>query len=61
MIPLTRSVQNNEAELVSLRTLVSERAAQDKEVADKIAVYNAKLRLEYQDYYNIVHSIKYFS
>ena len=53
MIPLTRSVQNNEAELVSLRTLVSERAIQDQEVADKIAVYNAKLRLEYQDYYNI--------
>ena len=44
MIPLTRSVQNNEAELVSLRTLVSERTAQDKEVVDKIAVYNAKLR-----------------
>ena len=53
MIPLTRKVKNNEVELDSLETLVSERTVQDKEVADKIAVYNAKLRFEYQEYYNI--------
>lgn len=47
MMPLSRSVENTEEELVTLRILVREKAAEEEEAADKIAVCNTKLRLEY--------------
>ena len=47
MMPLSRSVENTEEELGKLSILVRERAAEKEEAADKIAVCNTKLRLEY--------------